>query len=49
MKLHKAGPYREYATAHERALRLELDGAKSIKIYKCGQKWWINYVIEDDD
>ena len=49
MKLRKAGPYSEYATAHEEALRLQLRGAKSIRIDKLNNRWWVSYVIEDDD
>jgi len=46
---HSKGPYSEYTTAHEEALRLQRRGAKSIRIDKLAdKKWWVKYVIEDD-
>lgn len=44
MRQQKVGPYSDPSAAHEKALRLKSKGAKSIRIDKSGDKWWIGFV-----
>jgi hypothetical protein len=45
-KHQEIGPYSEYATAQEKAMKLKLQGAKSIRIDKKKGEWVISFVGE---
>jgi hypothetical protein len=46
-KHQEIGPYSEYATAQEKAMKLKLQGAKSIRIDKKKGEWVISFVGEN--
>lgn len=39
------GPYTEYGPAHEKAMKLQREGFRNLRIDKKGSRWWISGVM----